>query len=214
MFATNQARRVPLQFAIIMATAAFSLLASCGPPQPSRADVAQATAIADRFQTRLQGELKQALERGGPVGAVEVCAEVAPAIATDLSLETGAQVRRISLRPRNPNAEAEGRLLGKLEALSKDPVDANGKAKLVAWVEGNGPTATSYTMRAVMMQDQPCGTCHGKTIPTEVTAAIAARYPGDQATGFSSGEMRGAIVVGLPLAAQKPAIPSKPMDAN
>jgi hypothetical protein len=40
-----------------------------------------------------------------------------------------------------------------------------------------------------------CLTCHGPTLAADVAAAVAARYPRDEATGFAAGDLRGALYV-------------------
>lgn len=159
---------------------------------------AQSDAAADQFQSRLQSELRQALKVGGPVGAVGLCAEAAPAIAADVSEQSGFDVRRVSLRPRNPGAISDGGLRTRLQSLAESPLDPAGRPATVRWTEGDGATATHFSMRAVVMQDQPCSACHGSTIAPAVRAAIAERYPDDSATGFRAGELRGAILTSWP----------------
>ena len=54
-------------------------------PEPM-ADVSnKSAALADRFQPELQGYLQAAMKAGGPVGALGVCQQVAPAIAAVLA---------------------------------------------------------------------------------------------------------------------------------
>lgn len=183
---------------IVVMSGFAASLAACTAPQPGEADVQRSLAVADRLQSRLQSELRQAIEAGGPAAAVGVCAEAAPAIAAQVSEETGTTVRRISLRPRNPGAEVEGALRERLTALAAQPIDSAGRPATMSWLEGQGESATHYTMRAVNMQQQPCAACHGTTIAADVRAAIAERYPDDQATGFQTGELRGAILITLP----------------
>lgn len=185
----------------LSAAALCVALAGCSdaPAEPvAAANIQRSVEIADQFQTRLQGELRQALQAGGPVGAIAVCAEVAPAIAEQVGADNDANVRRISLRPRNLSAEASGTLRDRLTALAAQPVDAQGRPALTNWVEGEGDSATHYTMRAVVMQDQPCAVCHGTAVAPDVRRAIAGRYPADQATGFRAGDLRGAILIALP----------------
>jgi len=43
-----------------------------------------------------------------------------------------------------------------------------------------------------------CLTCHGTSVAPEVTAAIAPKYPDDQATGYALGDLRGIAWVELP----------------
>src|SRR5690606_36383072 len=58
--------------------------------------------IAADFGDRLRAALQAAMVEAGPAGAVDICKEVAPGIASELSRTTGAQVGRTSLRVRNP----------------------------------------------------------------------------------------------------------------
>lgn len=46
-----------------------------------------------------------------------------------------------------------------------------------------------------------CLTCHGTadSIPEEVKARLRTKYPLDQTTGYSVGELRGAVVITRPL---------------
>jgi hypothetical protein len=50
-----------------------------------------------------------------------------------------------------------------------------------------------------------CLTCHGEKarIPPAVEAVIAQEYPGDRATGFAEGDVRGAVSVRVPLASPR-----------
>lgn len=182
----------------LLAAAALALVTGCG-KTPVPADLAaRSDAAADQFQGRLQSELRQALKAGGPVSAVGVCAGAAPAIAADVSDQWGLDVRRISLRPRNPGAKTDPSLRARLQSLSERPLDSAGRPATVRWTEGKGASATHFAMRAVVMQEQPCSVCHGSNIAPAVSAAIAERYPDDRATGFRAGELRGAILTSWP----------------
>ena len=61
----------------------------------------EAIGIVKQFGGALKPELVKAIKAGGPAHAISVCAEKAPSIAQSLSLETGWQVKRVSLKPRN-----------------------------------------------------------------------------------------------------------------
>lgn len=174
-------------------------LSSCATVPAQTPDMARAGAIADQFQQRLSLQLVTALREGGPVAGIEVCAREAPAIAAALSAETGADVRRISFAPRNPAAMAPEHLLASLRDLQARPLDDEGRPRMIGWTEGRGDAARQVTLRSVVMQDQPCGTCHGQDIAPDVQAALARLYPQDRATGFTAGQLRGAIVVSQPL---------------
>jgi len=183
---------------MLAAILGISISAACAdaPRAGLKSDpVARSVAVADLFQTRLQSRLSEALANGGPVAAVGVCAEAAPAIAAEVSAETGTIVRRVSLHPRNPGAATSDALMSRLESLEKEPVDAAGQPSLAHWTEGEGRDSTHNTLRAVIMRDQPCGACHGTAIADDVAAAITERYPQDRATGIVAGELRGAILI-------------------
>ena len=49
-------------------------------------------------------------------------------------------------------------------------------------------------MRAIPTMPM-CLACHGENVAPEVMAAIRAHYPADQATGFASGQLRGAFSI-------------------
>lgn len=156
------------------------------------------SALADRFQAELQGQLQAAMQQLGPVGAIDLCNSAAPAIAQSLSAESGAQVRRIALRQRNPDARAVGEWRKRLEALAAAPLDAEGKPAVLTWTSGSGKNLQTHYLRAIPMKEQPCAACHGTNVSPEVQARIRALYPDDQATGFKPGELRGAIAISWP----------------
>ena len=175
-------------------------LAGCAAPAPQPVDVsAKSAVLADRFQADLQGQLQAAMKAGGPVGAIGVCQQAAPAIAASLSEESGAEVRRIALKERNPAAAPEGDLRERLEQLAAAPLTADGKPAVMQWTSGSAADARAHFMRAIPMKEQPCAACHGTAIAPEVQARLAELYPADKATGFKPGDMRGAILVSWPV---------------
>jgi hypothetical protein len=175
------------------------LLAGCTaapaiPPDREAQLAARSTELANSFQSELQAVLKSALSSGGPAAAIEVCAQAAPAIAERLSAESGAQVRRTALQPRNPAAKPDAFERETMTAWRAAPVDPAGKpmVRSAAVATDDGPAFR--WMRAIPTQGM-CLTCHGETIAPDVAAAIAARYPDDKATGFREGQLRGALSI-------------------
>jgi hypothetical protein len=57
--------------------------------------------LSMQLGTELKAELGAAIQKGGPVAAIDVCHTRAPAIAERLSAESGARVGRTALRVRN-----------------------------------------------------------------------------------------------------------------
>ena len=169
-------------------------LSACGASETDAVDVSgKSAALADQFQGQLQSQLQTAMKAGGPLTAIGVCHEAAPAIAADLSNQSGAEVRRISLKPRNPGAAATGELLEQLLALSAAPMKDGRPAS--AQFSADGKT---HWVRAIPMKEKPCAACHGTNVAPEVRAKIAELYPEDTATGYKPGDMRGAIAISWP----------------
>jgi len=75
-------------------------------------------------------------------------------------------------------------------------------ADLEYWkvVEGSDGKRELRYAKAIVTQ-QLCVNCHGKPedIPTPLLEKIRAEYPEDQATGYSVGKLRGAVVVTRPM---------------
>ncbi|MEA3537555.1 MAG: DUF3365 domain-containing protein [Pseudomonadota bacterium] len=170
----------------------FALLvpACASLPEPAMEDRTEdARQLVDRFQTDLITALNAALADGGPVAAVEVCAEIAPAIAASLSDESGAMVRRTALRNRNPDAVPDA-TERRVMATFMPPLDADGKPR-----EWSGATASSFRYMRAIPTKPMCTTCHGTAVAPDIAAAIRKRYPNDTATGFAPGDLRGAFSV-------------------
>jgi len=149
----------------------------------------QANAIVKQFTGRLKPTLKAAIQSDGFEHAIEVCAKEAPAIAQQLSQETGWQVKRVSLKPRNPNAtpnHLERKVLTAFEARQK--LGEPAQQLTYAAQDNKG----FYFMKAQAVEGI-CLHCHGTQIAPNVLQSLAKHYPNDQATGYSLGEVRGAI---------------------
>lgn len=159
--------------------------------------------IANELTTQLGQKLKGTIASDGPAAAVSVCKEVAPGIAKSLSMRHDAQVGRVGTRVRNakmgiPNAWQKDALADFDARLAKGEKPAD----LEYWKvvdTGNGNQELRYA-KAIVTQ-QLCVTCHGKAedIPAPLMEKIRAEYPQDQATGYSVGQLRGAVIVTRPL---------------
>ena len=169
------------------------------PAAPSAADIVAARTAVATLGADLKARLVAAIEEGGPVAAIHVCNIEAPDIAKRISADTAMSVGRTALRYRNPgNApdaferETMERFLADIAA-GADPAGLE-RAEIVE-------TAAGLTFRYMkpIMTGGPCVLCHGASLSDEVRAAIAARYPEDQATGFALGDMRGAFTISKPL---------------
>jgi hypothetical protein len=77
--------------------------ATAPPVQDSRLEPAlgQARQVANELAEKVRSVLLSELEKGGYVGAVRACSEVAQEIAREFTARTGHYVRRVSLGYRN-----------------------------------------------------------------------------------------------------------------
>ena len=159
----------------------------------------EARALIQQFASSLQSELVSAMQEGGPIKAIEVCQDKAPAIADNLSQTSAWEIGRTSLKTRNPeNAPDawETRILEQFESLKAAGNEVAGMSYAEV-LESDGQKAYRY-MQAIPTQEI-CLTCHGSDINPELAQAIDAAYPEDQARGYSAGDIRGAFTLSKPL---------------
>lgn len=151
------------------------------------------------FAKRLRGELKAAMQAGGPAAAISVCNQAAPKIAQDKAAQTGWSVGRTALRLRSPaNApdDWERAVLGMFAEKAAKGADL-GTLEHHEQVVAHGKRVFRY-MKAIPTQ-KPCLTCHGGKIDAGLERKIGEFYPEDQAVGFSLGELRGAFTITQPM---------------
>jgi hypothetical protein len=183
--------------ASLVATLAAGASAAPRPPSPA----AEADALATRFQLELSTALREALAQGGPAGAVAVCRDQAPAIASRLSRESGWQVKRIGTRVRNPltgtpDAWEQKQMLSMAKRL-EDGVKPEQLAQLQRVRDPQGP-ALRY-LKPILLGPM-CLACHGDPAQQspELRAALLRDYPHDLATGYRLSELRGAFSLRRP----------------
>jgi hypothetical protein len=162
---------------------------------------ASSRAVVKDFAGNLQGELQAAMKDGGPVKAIEVCSNKAQAIAADISKTKGWRVGRTSLKVRNdknaPDAWEVQVLLNfeKRKAAGEDPA----KLEFSEMVMGGGKHEFRYMKAIVIAEGAPCLACHGAKIAPEVAAKLKTLYPDDKATGYQTGDVRGAFTISQPM---------------
>ncbi|NLB56914.1 MAG: DUF3365 domain-containing protein [Gammaproteobacteria bacterium] len=197
---------------------AFSLLTACGqeatqvaapsdsapPATPSGndADLARAQTAAQAFSSQLQQRLQGAMKDDGPVAAVDVCHTDAPAIAEAVMAEHGVRRGRVAApgRNRNPAHAADDWRLETLQAFQQAVDDGAEAGEQVSVARHDLPDGVALRMMRGIATRQGCLACHGGAVEPDVREAIAARYPGDGATGFEVGDLRGALWVEVPAA--------------
>lgn len=162
----------------------------------------ESRAVAIPFMKQLGAANQKAVADGGHDAAVKVCKDIAPAMAGEISRKHGWKLTRVSLKVRNPllgTPDAwEQKVLQDFEARAAkgEKPDNMEFAEIVKEPAGN----TFRYMKAIALQPG-CVACHGTTeqIPANVKARLAEEYPHDQATGFTPGQIRGAVSIKRPL---------------
>ncbi|MFA6972143.1 MAG: DUF3365 domain-containing protein [Gallionella sp.] len=159
-----------------------------------------ARAVAMPFLKQLGEINKKAISEGGPESAIQVCRDIAPKMTSDISRQTGWKMTRVSLKVRTP-------LLGTPDAWEQNQLQAfaaraaQGEKPETMEVSEivQEPAGKSFRfMKAIAIQPG-CLSCHGEQIPENVQAKLNADYPHDKATGYSTGQIRGALSIKRPL---------------
>jgi hypothetical protein len=159
------------------------------------AEQAEAQSAVAAFAGALKAELTSAMQAGGPLNAIEVCNERAPAIAAKISIDKGMRLSRVSLRNRNPdNAPNDWQAAVLQEFETRQAAGEDSGA--LSWqhvAESSGQR--EYRFMKAIPTAPLCLGCHGEAIAPAVAEKIAELYPDDKATGFREGDIRGAFVV-------------------
>ncbi len=147
--------------------------------------------------------MQQAVKEEGVVGAIPVCKVKAPLLLQELRQQTGWNIRRVSLKTRNDATGTpdvwEARQLAdfNIRAAAGTRPDALEVSEIVT--EGDGKRYFRY-MKALPVMDV-CLQCHGaeSSLSPDLRGVLSKDYPHDRATGYSVGEVRGALTVKRPL---------------
>ena len=190
----------------LLAAAAAALLVGCAAdtPAPKPADmgwVPEARNVATSAPPKLLAVLQEEIAKGGPESAIEVCRDKAPAMARAASEQSGWNVRRVSLRNRNPKAVPDAWERATLEDFDRRAAAKESPATLErAEVTIENGQAVQRYMRALPTMPL-CTQCHGAAdkLSPAVTARLRALYPDDRATGYVAGDIRGAMTLRRPV---------------
>jgi hypothetical protein len=184
-----------LALTTLVCTAALGVAVASEPP----AEVTEARGLVKEFFTNLKGQLQAAMKAGGPVSAIQVCNVQAPAIARNLAHDSGWEVGRTSLKLRNPANRPDNWEQAVLEQFDarKAAGEAAEKMEFSEVVDAEGIKTFRY-MKAIPT-GEVCLKCHGTEIDPEVQSQLLRYYPGDKATGYGLGDIRGAFTLSKPL---------------
>jgi hypothetical protein len=158
-----------------------------------RTDAARAAAMD--YGARLLAELQKAIAAGGPVNALGVCSIAAPKLAAEKSAEHKMTIRRTALKIRQPKNAPDAWELKQLQDFERRKAAGESPAKIEIgeYVDRGGKKIFRY-MKAIPT-GAVCLNCHGAALTPAVTARLKELYPGDQATGFRGGDLRGAFTI-------------------
>ncbi len=177
------------------------LLAGCGEPAsdeeaPVRWERVSADELSGKMRFRyrraerarqdlaktLFGRLSEVLPSEGPASAIEVCNLEAQGMTDEVGEKHDVQIGRTSFRLRNPeNTPPDWAREFMLVAKRVD--------EQVVLKNQHGGVAV---FTPIHLQEK-CAACHGPEdrLGEDVKAALAERYPEDEATGFEPGDLRG-----------------------
>jgi len=156
-------------------------------------------AAVKEFMGQLKGELQSAMKSGGPIKAVDVCKEKAPAIAQNLSKKYGWEIARTSLKTRNSNNTPDAWESKVLHSFEKRKLDGE-KVKPMAYFETVSENGVkSFRFMKAIPTGKACLSCHGENIEPALTAKLDSSYPDDKARGFKLGDIRGAFSITQPM---------------
>ena len=163
--------------------------------------VAEARGVATALPPKLVAVLTAQIQQGGPESAIDVCQQKAPQMAKEASAASGWQVRRVSLRPRNPKAAPDAWERETLEDFDRRAAVGAAPETLErsAMVPNAQGAMEQRYMRALPTKEM-CLSCHGT--PDRLSPAVSEKlrslYPNDQATGYKLGDIRGAMTLRRP----------------
>lgn len=185
------------------ASAPGSMNASASASAPLPSDpLARADFAASKLGATLKSKLRGALDAGGTVGAIDVCANEAQNVVAEVRKETGVTVGRASTKLRSPKDAPPGWVAAWLKAQGERGVGGVvGVREIVDVKDDKGAKKVARVLRPIGIESACLG-CHGDpaTLLPGVRSVLASKYPNDAATGYKSGDLRGALWAEYPIA--------------
>ncbi|MBR9922502.1 MAG: DUF3365 domain-containing protein [Bacteroidetes bacterium] len=145
--------------------------------------------IAGATFATLSSNLQKAMQEGGVENAVKFCNLAAYPLTDSLAKVHNAQIRRTSLKPRNPQNAPSPEEKAVLTTYQEQ--EAAGK-ELKPLIEEIDPKTIAFY--APIRTNELCLNCHGnpgETLKKSDYAIINGLYPDDAAIGYQAGELRG-----------------------
>ena len=137
-----------------------------------------------KLGSTMKERVSTAMAEGGTVAAIPACQADAPTLTAAAGSAT-VTVGRSSAKLRNPANAGPEWVQDWLQDNSDKRFDqVTGSSDLV--------DGEARLIRPIQMEPG-CLACHGSNIDEATQAALSAAYPQDQATGYSAGDLRGAV---------------------
>ena len=146
--------------------------------------------IAVATKSTLGKNLQKAIAEGGVQNAIAFCNLNAMPLIDSLSAGYGAEIKRVSLKARNPNDLPNDMERQLLEAYAFQWRDSIPLATNVQAMDG----ARYLFTKPILVDNALCLSCHGKQengMLKETDDFIKTKYPQDKATGYNIGDLRG-----------------------
>ncbi len=181
--------------ALVLALLFTGMIAARAEDTAQQAFEKDAQAAIKELASSLKSSLMAAMNEGGPAEAVSVCHLIAPTLAAEISKKYGLEIRRTSLKVRNPANEADAWETDVLQRFETRLASGEAIQKLTFKEKVDSESGSQWRMMKAIPTDKVCLSCHGKKIAEPVQARIDTHYPDDMATGFKLGDIRGAFTV-------------------
>ncbi len=153
----------------------------------------ESRATSVQFGKSLKGDLKAALQAGGPINGIKTCNTVAPELAKQAGDKAGVELSRTSLKLRNPENAPDKWETSVLQQFENRKASGE-SAKEMEYseiIKQNGDKQFRY-MKAIAIE-QACLNCHGEKLQPSVVETLDRLYPDDKARGYKLGDIRGAF---------------------
>jgi predicted acyltransferase len=145
---------------------------------------------------KLGSELKAQMMTNGPVAALGFCNASAQTLTQEVSHSSHYSVKRVSLLDRNPQNRANAQESAILNAWQNTLNTSKPLPSYEIHSDGN----MDHYYKPLVINNDMCLKCHGAVDPqSQLGLAIKTAYPNDHAIGYKMGDLRGMIVVDIPL---------------
>ncbi len=161
-----------------------------GPAQAEALD--RTRTAAQELGARLKTNLVATMSAEGPGAAARFCSLEAQGLTSSPGDARGVRVGRASLRLRNPSNAGPAWVTEWLEKQGeRSAAGVHGFERIDTLPNGSEVARVLRPLTA----GGPCVLCHGsiESLAPGVTAVLQAHYPEDEATGYSVGDLRGAL---------------------